>query len=340
MSNESRQGFGGQQIFEKIQSTVGIDHKQHRLTVIIPTKNRPVDLELTVRSLLVQTVLPKQLIIVDQSVDAESQQGVQALLVSLPTGMNNRLALSYELDPAISGGAMARNRALKVASGDVWLFLDDDVILEPDFIEELLTVYSWHPEAWGISGIVTNYSRPSWLSYLWSTIFLRGPFHDERQRVYWRATPLRKTDPIRVDRLGGGLMSFRADMIRGHQFDESLQGVSDGEDVDFCVRLGPDAVLMIAPRARLEHKQSSAGRFQGHYLQRLVRSQYYLYWKNWDQGVRNRLCFAWLNAGVALLATIGSLRRGSLEPWRALRDGMRDAKPILPGNSDPKLNHV
>ena len=35
----------------------------------------------------------------------------------------------------------------------------------------------------------------------------------------------------------------------------------------------------------------------------------------------NRICFGWLNIGYALLATVSSLRRLSLEPWRATLKG-------------------
>lgn len=299
------------------------------LTVIIPTKNRPVDLEWTVRSILRQTVLPQQLVVIDQSADAESRLKVQGLFDAVPSSVRDHLKLCYETDQTISGGAVARNRGMELAKNDVWLFLDDDVILEPKFLEELLAVYSRYPQAGGVSGVVTNYRRPRGFSRFWDAIFLRGPFRDERQTVYWRANRLRNAEPIPVDRLGGGLMSFRADVIREQRFDHDLRGVSDGEDVDFCVRLQPDTILMIAPRARLEHKQSLGERFRGHYLRRQARSEYYLYGKNWSWGFKNRLCFGWLNVGFALLATLGSLRRRSLEPWRALRSGAQDARAVL-----------
>ena len=127
-------------------------------------------------------------------------------------------------------------------------------------------------------------------------------------------------------------MSFRSDVVRRHRFDEDLRGVSDGEDVDFCVRLGSKAILMIAPRVRLEHRQSPEGRLQDHYLRRQARSEYYLYWKSWNHGIKNRLCFAWINVGFGLQAIIGILRRCSLEPWRALCAGVRDARTVAYGN--------
>jgi hypothetical protein len=44
--------------------------------------------------------------------------------------------------------------------------------------------------------------------------------------------------------------------------------------------------------------------------------------------VKNRLCFLWLNVGYVLVASLAGLRRASLEPWRSLLAGARDAKLI------------
>lgn len=119
-------------------------------------------------------------------------------------------------------------------------------------------------------------------------------------------------------------MSFRADAIRDIQFDENLSGVSDGEDVDFCAHLKPRSLLLITPKARLVHNQSPAGRSQKHWTSREAKSNHYLYYRNWRSGIFNRLCFCWLNLGYGIVATFASLRRGSLEPWRDLVEGMRE----------------
>jgi len=80
-------------------------------------------------------------------------------------------------------------------------------------------------------------------------------------------------------------MSFRADVITGRRFDENLRGVSDGEDVDFCIQLGSATKLVVAPGARLEHRHSTAGRLRDHWLRRSVRGNFFLYHKNWNRGV-------------------------------------------------------
>lgn len=305
-----------------------------RLSVIIPTKNRPEDLCATVATLLKQTELPSELIIVDQSKTEESRRLVDGLLSTAPTEVRQALRLRYVLDAGITGLAAARNRAMQKADGDLWLFLDDDVELEPNFIEELLAAYRVRPTAVGISGIITNYPLPAWRSRLWTAVFCRGPFRDDRQPIYARANSLAASNPTPVSRLGGGLMSFRAAAVGRVRFDENLTGVCDGEDVDFCMQLGSRAQLLIAPRARLVHNQSPSGRATDHWLRRFTQANYYLYRRNWKKGVVNRTSFLWLNAGLAIIATAGSLRRLSLTPWAALLEGVRAGRWLAVGSPD------
>lgn len=310
------------------QSSVELQSSNATLSVdvIIPTKNRPQDLEDTVKTLLNQSILPAQLIIVDQSDDSESERRVKALCDSV----TSRLKLIYILDRSIQGGAVARNRAMDLVVSDLMLFLDDDVFLEQDFIEQIVDSYRLYPQAGGISGIITNYKRPPLPFRIWRSVFMRGPFHDSRQDVYWRAESLRASAPIKVASLGGGLMSFRSAIVGQKRFDENMRGVSDGEDVDFSYRLRTE--LRIAPKARLIHNSSPVGRLKDHFLRRQARAQYFLYRKNWNHGIVNRLAFGWLNLGYGLIASAGTLRRGSLEPWRALFAGISDAAEIFSAN--------
>lgn len=233
--------------------------------------------------------------------------------------------LCYVHEPTIRGAAVARNLGMAAADGQVWLFLDDDMEPEPEFIEQLLAVYARWPSIGGVSGIITNYSRPAWAFRSWFAVFLRGPFHDERQPIYWRANDLRERDPIPVTKFGSGLMSFRADVIRDIRFDPSLRGLPPGEDIDFCARLGPRTSLVIAPRARIAHQPSPSGRSKEYWIKEYAQGKLYVYHRNWQWGVRNRVCCLWFEIGCALVATFASLYRGSLGPWRAFVKGVREA---------------
>ena len=79
--------------------------------------------------------------------------------------------------------------------------------------------------------------------------------------------------------------------------------------------------VVIAPRARLVHNRSPQGRARDHWLRAHAQASYYLYEKNRKYGIKNRICFAWLNLGYAIALGATCLKRQSLEGWRALRAG-------------------
>lgn len=284
-----------------------------RVSVIIPTKNRSADLARTIETLLQQTVQPLELIVVDQSPEATFTRQISIPIVCIH-------------DPTLSGASVARNVAMDRARGDIWLFLDDDVLLERNFIEEVLKVYG--PGVTGVSGIVTNYSKPPLKQHLWEIIFQIGPFRDDRQRVYRVAGQLSDSGPIRVQQFGGGLMSFRASAIRNHRFDANLTGASPGEDIDICAGLPRDSLLLIAPKARLIHKRSTESRDSAHWIRVDSQVASYMRERHWKRGVWNNICYAWLSAGYAIAAAFSSWKKRSNAPWKAWREGIRDGKRI------------
>lgn len=278
-----------------------------KVSVIIPTKNRTQDLEETLDCLASQTRRPDEIVIVDQSATPSIDPAKYSIRIN------------YIHAPHVSGAAVARNVAMDRATGDIWLFLDDDVILDPDYVEQILKAYS--PTIAGVSGIITNYSVPG-LSRRWfESLFVRGSFHDDRQPIYWHADELRSGSPLRVKQFGCGVMSFRADLVRSLRFDPRLTGCSLAEDIDFCARLPRSSVLLIAPAARLVHKRSEVGRASAHWLDSHVQSSTYMRLRNWHRGWRDDASFAWLQVGYFVMATVGSFKRGSLEPFRAWKQG-------------------
>jgi glycosyltransferase involved in cell wall biosynthesis len=288
------------------------------VSVIIPTKNRPGDLARTIETLLQQTVQPLELIIVDQSPEPTFTRPI-----SIP--------LTCIHDPSLSGASVARNVAMDHARGDIWLFLDDDVLLEPQFIEEILKAYN--TSVTGVSGIIMNYLTPPLKQRLWETVFQIGPFHDDRQGIYRDAVRLRDSSPIRVRQFTGGLMSFRAATARHYRFDSNLTGASPGEDIDFCARLPKGNILLLSPRARLIHNRSPASRDSTHWISVDAQVASYMHERHWKAGLWNNLCYEWLNAGYAIAAAVSSLKKRSAVPWKVWREGIRRGKQIARGLS-------
>jgi glucosyl-dolichyl phosphate glucuronosyltransferase len=296
----------------------------YTLSAIIPTKNRPTDLVNAVRSILLQTIGPDELVIVDQTPGNESQTAVHELFANTAQPLPR---LIYLHEPKISGVSMARNRAMECCSANILLFLDDDVILEPEFMEALIETYQKYPSAKGVSGVITNYQRcNAWLR-AWSWLFARGPFHDERQAIYWHANEMADTDAITVQKFGAGLMSFRADAIAHVRFDLNPCAFP-AEDIDFCAQLAPGSLLLIAPRARLAHMKTPTARPSEHWLQREVRVSRYMYKRHWHCSFKYRLCFWWLQFGYAFAAAAASVRRFSLGPWSAMLSGIAITRTV------------
>jgi GT2 family glycosyltransferase len=294
------------------------------VSVLIPTKNRAEELLITVRSLLAQSVLPSELLVADQSRDDRVRGLIEQELRDAGPGSENNFRFRYLFDPTISGAAEARNQLMNLAMGDIWLFLDDDVWLEPTCIEKILDVYRGSPEIDGVAGLITNYAKPPWTKRLWSGTFVRGPFRDERQPIYWKADELAGHQPIRVKKFTGACMSFRARAIRKLRFDPRLTGGSLAEDIDLCARVNSGS-LVIAPEAKLVHRRSEINRHRDHWVREHAQSSYYMYRRNWRGEFKGRLSFLWLRLGYCAVVPAGCLRRRSLQPWRAFRQGVRRA---------------
>lgn len=101
---------------------------EHRVSVLIPTLNRYDWLEKVLLCLEQQTVKPYEVLIIDQSDVGNRRQQVGSGL-----DLNIR---HYVRDK--KGQSSARNYGLQRARGDYICFLDDDVEMEPDLIENHL----------------------------------------------------------------------------------------------------------------------------------------------------------------------------------------------------------
>lgn len=295
------------------------------VSAIIPTRNRPDDLRRTVRTLLDQTTPPRQVVIVDQSADDRSYRAVQAEFADAARRLPIVPELKYIHDPSIKGVSAARNHSMGVAAQAIWLFLDDDIVMESEFIAELIRVYDTEADVDGVSGVITNYIPMPILHRVWMAAFARGPFRDKRLAVYWRANRLRNAGLFRVAGFSGGLMSFRHEVARGGAFDIRI---GDGEDVDFCLNLGKDRKFVISPRARLQHLSSpvSRSREEPLWIERYAITQSFLYHKHWRGGLLNAMWYGWLCVGLGIATTGSAVRRSSSEPWRALIAGIRSGR--------------
>jgi GT2 family glycosyltransferase len=224
----------------------------------------------------------------------------------------------------LNGAGAARNIGIEFARCPILLFLDDDVLLEKSFIEEILAVYTQHPNVGMVSGIITNYPKRSFREGFFERVFCIGPFRDERLPIYWNADALRLSDPVPVRKVTGAVMSVSRTALGSERFDDGYRG--RGEDVDLSWRISERSPTVLTPRARLIHVRTDVGRIHEHWINSAAISHYYLYHRHWKSSLESRLSFFWFNLGLIAVSAVSSIRHRSLVPLRALADGVRAAR--------------
>jgi GT2 family glycosyltransferase len=291
-----------------------------RVSAVLPTKNRARLLADTVRALLAQTTVPDELIIVDQSATEDGRRLVRDLVAATP--VSQRPVLMYLRDPAINGAAAARNAGLNLASGDIVVFIDDDVVPATDVIARLLEHYVRSPELGAIAPVITNYPPPPLPSRLATAVFCRGPFQDERQPVYWYWRQYQGAlVPVRM--FTGAMMSFRRAALADLRFDSRYRAASVGEDIDLCWSLGARGErLAIATDAQIVHNKAPRPAVRTEAAQ--ITSWAFLYDKHVRKTAGARLAFAWYVTGIALAAVGLAVRERTWAPVGSAITGILD----------------
>jgi glycosyltransferase involved in cell wall biosynthesis len=182
----------------------------NKVTVIIPTKNRPLDLQKAVESVMQQKKLPDQLIIVDQSDDDESVVIVAEIM------KNQQLELSYIHDTTVSGLVDAKRVGVEHSKHAIICFLEDDIVLDESYLQEVIAGFDSNKEMVACSGVITNQPSSSALYILLHDLFFRGIYFDPRIKISMAKSP---ETMIRCDVLSGGLSCWRAFVFDDIKFD-------------------------------------------------------------------------------------------------------------------------
>lgn len=122
------------------------------MSVVTPTLDRPDEVRALLANFAEQAHLPFELILVDAAPIGmdQTQHVVESVKQSLP----------YEVNYIRRGGgtAIQRNIGIDAARGDFVAFIDDDMVLDPDFFAEIIDVFaSDSAKAVGaVAGYITN----------------------------------------------------------------------------------------------------------------------------------------------------------------------------------------
>ena len=226
------------------------------LSIVIPTKNRPNELLAILKSLIIQTHLPNQIIIVDQSL---KENTIEDKLLSL-LGLN-KIKLNYIHDQNITGLVNAKAFAVKHNTCDIISFFDDDIILEPGYLKEICFAFKQYPKINGANGLILNTPNQNIIKRLIYRFTHLGLYKDNRQRVSKQSLRDNLHTPINVNNLSGGISSWRSEVFKKVKFDV-LNKFHCFEDVEYSIRFEkkfPDSMFLI-PGAKLYHFHATGNR--------------------------------------------------------------------------------
>lgn len=214
---------------------------------MVPTKDRPRELQRMLTSLQAQSVRPDQIIIVDASKD--------------PLGDLVREFSDLKIDyvriypPSLSG---QRNAGMHRLMPTITLagYLDDDLVLEDGALEAMLSFWEAAPRDLGGAAFNIINTRLPHGVFLKSLFLMESRKRGILLRSGFEASlwPVRATTYVRW--LCGGATIWRREVIDHFSYDECFEGTGYLEDLDYSYRVGKGYQLTVVGKAQVKHFSS------------------------------------------------------------------------------------
>ena len=281
-----------------------------RLSVVICTKDRPRELATCLESIARQRRLPMEILVVDASATAN-----EVVVDAFRRAVGR--ACAVELIRAQPGLPRQRNIGIRAARGDVIVFFDDDVVLEPEYLDELRRVYDLDTAhaIGGVGGAQVPDPMPqeSMTRRVFARLFLLSGYGSGRlKRSGHPEYAFSPAVELGVDFLSGCNMSYRREVFADVMFDERLSGYAIGEDLQFSYRVSRRWKLVLTPRARVDHRHTGGGRPRAGHLEEMRVINHFIFVRDvMAQSGAGWLPYVWAELGM-LLQTIRHPRNGRL----------------------------
>jgi GT2 family glycosyltransferase len=222
---------------------------------VIPTKNRPTELETVFDAILAQSRLPEQVIIIDQSSPDKVIKEKLAAKVK-----KAKIRLDYIHDESINGLVQAKAASIQYNHCDYISFFDDDIVHEPDYLAGIEECILAHPEMIGLNGVILNAPKEGLLKRLIFRFTHFGLYKDNRQSVI-RSLKEGTSQPQSVDALSGGLSTWKKEVFDTVSFDTKNK-FHAYEDKEFSIRIERafPKQMFIVPQAKLYHYHAAGNR--------------------------------------------------------------------------------
>lgn len=329
-----------------------------KISIIIPTYNRTDDLNECLNSILIQTILSHEIIIVDNSNNRDSEDLIKKRKDEFK---KNDISLRYIKNNRENSLTVAKNIGIKCSTGNIISFLDDDSILDRRYYEEIIRVYREKPHALGVAGLVQKKEKiriRSRFGGLFNKLFFIYSKEKSKCKIFPSlgvSYPLFAEGVVSCEWLSG-VATYRRTIFEEFKFDENLKKYAWGEDQDISYRIFKKypASLFMTPFAKYTNRVSHKGRMPSReqfYMEEIY--PLYLFYKIIDQKVKNKVIYIWSRIGrllfnilIAILRSKAKCKEIIYRIWaiifcmkhiREIREGdLRFFNNMLKGNSNIK----
>lgn len=198
-------------------------------SVLIPSFQRPDKLTRCLQSLANQTVLPNEVIVVWQANDLTTRDSVEQIQSTLPYA----LKLLHCIEASV---VTAENTALAVATGEIILLCDDDVVTPANWVARHLCFYS-DPIIGAVGGSANNH-HPDGSAFPKRNIQPIGKlawYGKSYGNMYDQGEEWIKHSPIKVDHLVGYNLSIRRSAF--NCFESSFKPYWQMFELDVCLQV-------------------------------------------------------------------------------------------------------
>lgn len=264
---------------------------------------RPEPLRDTLRSIAACEPPPDEVIVID----ADSEGSAKAVTDELADVLDVRYVASR---PSVT---RQRNLGIEAATGDVVVFLDDDVDVDPRLFGRLAEAYA-DTGVVGATGRVVEpapgrvVSPSSSLRRLLGGRELDGTF----TRYGYPRYILDAGRERDVEHMFGCFMSARREVADAIRFDENLPGYALAEDEDFSYRLSRLGRIRYLPDVVVHHRKLGYSAQGTREFGRLVvTNRAYIFRKNFPQTRLARFQFGLLVAGLVVHRLLNREWRGA-----------------------------